>query len=300
YTLAMGDVAVRLAHYEQAMFHYTQCITFLDERRMNNANLRVRALLGLGLTHLLTGYSVSALNYYTEALRVSGKDSCSEYLPDIYYGLCEISRHQPHDERALDYGKKALQLYIERGNKGLECQMRNILGRIYSQMGDFEASNACYTESLALAMNVGSETMTLNNYIALADLCLAKGKSEEAWRYCALALDYRTKMPHPLSVGRMYLTCGKVAEALAKGAESQERMKQAIAYYKQAAEQLQNAGTSSDLLAEAYSRLAQVQEAAGYLHLALASWHSACNALRSYEHEIPLFQQRSAFQLSQR
>ncbi|HEU5382677.1 MAG TPA: tetratricopeptide repeat protein, partial [Ktedonobacteraceae bacterium] len=155
YTLAMGDVAVRLAHYEQAMFHYTQCITFLDERRMNNANLRVRALLGLGLTHLLTGYSVSALNYYTEALRVSGKDSCSEYVPDIYYGLCEISRHQPNDERALDYGKKALRLYIERGNKVLECQMRNILGRIYYQMGDFESSNACYTESLALAINVG-------------------------------------------------------------------------------------------------------------------------------------------------
>src|SRR5581483_8550640 len=36
YLLVLGDVATNLWHYEQAIQHYTQCLKFLDERRMND------------------------------------------------------------------------------------------------------------------------------------------------------------------------------------------------------------------------------------------------------------------------
>lgn len=275
YILVMGDVAVNLAHFEQATRHYTQCIKFLDERRMNDPRLRLRALLGLALVHTLTGYHSSAIKYYTEALRVCGEDSRCEQLPDIYYGLCDAYRHQGQFERALDYGEKALKLYMERGNKQLECQVRSILGRVYYQMRDFASSNSYYTESLALAMSVGSETMTLNNYTALADLRLAEERPEEAWRYCEMALDYSPKVPRPYYVGMMYLVCGKVAEALAKDSEKQQQIKKAISYYEKAVEKLRGGETGSEVLSEAYSRLAQILEVSGRQDLALTYWRSA-------------------------
>lgn len=275
YILVMGDVAVNLARYEEATRHYALCIKFLDERRMNDVNLRLRALLGLGLANTMTGYYPSALKYYKEALRVCGEDPRNEHLPTIYYGLCDVYRHQAQFEQALDYGKKALQLYTERGNKQLICQVRSILGRVYYQMGDFSAANSCYTESLALAMSVGSETMALNNYAALADLRLEEGKPEEAWRYCELALDHSAKVPRNNYVGMMYIVCGKVAESLAKGAEAQEQTEKAISYYEKAVEKLKITDARSDVLSEAYSRLAQILETTGRQDLALTYWRSA-------------------------
>lgn len=277
YILVLGDVAVNLWRYEEAMRHYTQCISFLDERRMNDVNLRIRALLGLGLTQMMTGYYSSALKYYEEALRVCGNDTRNARLPDIYYGLCDAHRHLGNFDCALEYGKKALQLYTERADKKLMGQVRNILGRVYYQMGDFQASDSYYTEALALAMSSRSDTMVLNNFTALADLRLQEEKPEEAWRYCQMALDYCENVSRDYYVGMMYIVCGKVAEALAKGAEEQKARSQiqsAISYYKKAAETLKPTEARSEL-AEAYGLLAQILEVSGQQDLAFTYWRSA-------------------------
>src|SRR5579883_2719139 len=64
YLLVMGDVASRLRSYDQAIEHYTLCLRLLGERRMNDPNRRIRALLGLGRCYLETGSSTNALEYY--------------------------------------------------------------------------------------------------------------------------------------------------------------------------------------------------------------------------------------------
>lgn len=265
YLLALGDMAVTLARYEEASQHHALCLKCLDERRMNHAHLRLRALLGLGLAQTMIGSYASALTSYQEALRLCGKNPRSEHVPTIYYGLCDIYHHQGQYAHALDAGKQALQLATKRGEMQLVCQVRHSLGRIYAQMGNVEEANACLFEALALALRMGSRSVILHTYIALADLSLQEGKPEEAWHYCEIALVYTKTAQRASSLGKLYFMCGKVAEARANAAEEQGWTQEAIAYYEQAVERLRSDDPLSDRLAEVYGRLAEVLETAGQL-----------------------------------
>ena len=289
YILVLGNVAANLGRYEEAARHYIQCIKFLDERRMNDVRLRIKALCGLGMTHTVTGYFANALDYYAEALRLCGANTLDSNLPDIYYGLCDAHRHLGNLDQALKYGKEALQLYIERSDRKRTCRMRNILGRVYYQMGDFASASSSYTEALALAMSVESPGMVLNNFTALADLRLVEEKPGEARRFCELALDYCKNVSQNHFVGMMYIVCGKVAEAQAKqasGRKASDFTAEAISFYKQAVDVLSSTEARVEL-ADAYGRLAQVLEDSGQQGQALDYWRSAYSA-RSGPEESPL------------
>jgi tetratricopeptide (TPR) repeat protein len=277
YLLVLGDVASNLWRYEEAIQHYTRCLKFLDERRMNDANRRIRALLGLGLAHMATGYVPNALEYYEQALRLCNNDTRQKHLPDLYYGLSDAYCRLGEFERALEYGNKALQLYTERDDKDLIGRIRSLLGHIYCAKGDLQTSNAYYTEALATAMSRESIGAIFNTFTALADLRLQEGKPEEAWRYCEMALDYSKKVPRPYFVGKMDLVCGQVMEARAQkagGRQRQEYLEQAVSYYEQAVKQFKQTDARPDL-AEAYSRLAHLLEEAGRQDQAIGIWKSA-------------------------
>jgi len=277
YLLVLGDVASNLWRYEEAIQHYTRCLKFLDERRMNDTIRRIRALRGLGLAHMATGYISNALEYYEQALRLCNNDTLYLQLPDLYYGLSDAYCRLGEYERALEYGNKALELYTERDDKDLICRVRSLLGHIYCQKGDLQTSNACYTEALALAMSRESVGAIFNTFTALAELRLQEDKPEEAWRYCEMALDYSKKVPRPYFVGKMDLICGQVMEARAQrtgGRQRQESLDQAVDYYEQAVRQFKQTDARPDL-AEAYSRLAHILEEAGRQDQAIGIWKSA-------------------------
>jgi len=277
YLLVLGDVATNLWHYEQAIQHYTQCLKFLDERRMNDTNRRIRALLGLGVAHTATGYPTNALEYYDQALRLCNGDTRQKNLPDIYYGLGDAYYRLNDIERALENGKKALHLYTERGEKEYICQVQTLLGEIYARKGDLQAANASYTDALAQATSVERSGTIFTCLTALAELRLREGKPEDAWRYCDMALDYSQKVPRPYFVGRMYMACGKVMQErakLASGRQAREYREKATSYYEQAVEELRKTDVRPDL-AEAYSLLAHLLEESGRQDRAIATWRSA-------------------------
>lgn len=289
YLLILGDVAANLWHYEQAIQHYTQCIKFLDERRMNDTNRRIRALLGLGLSHLETGYPTNALEYYQQALRLCNNDTRQPYLPHIYYGLSDTYCQLEHFDRALEYGKKALQLYTERGEKHYICRIRSLLGHMYRQVGNLQTANEFYTEALALAMSTESIGAIFTCLTALAELRLQENRPEDAWRYCEMALDYSSKVPRPYFMGKMYMICGRVMEARARkarGQEAQEAIERAVSYYEQAVKAFKQTDARPKL-AEAYSLLAHLLEESGRQDQAITVWKSAYAARAGFE-DAPL------------
>ncbi|MGH2480483.1 MAG: hypothetical protein ACRDHW_12580, partial [Ktedonobacteraceae bacterium] len=75
YLLLLGQTANELGYYEEATRHYTQCLAFLDERRMNIPRVRIKARCGLGSAYTQTGLYALALTHYEDALRLSSADS---------------------------------------------------------------------------------------------------------------------------------------------------------------------------------------------------------------------------------
>lgn len=285
YQLLMGDIAVNMGHHEEAMRHYRRCIKFLDERRMNIPSVRIRALQAMGTLSVITGFYDMALIHYEAALRLcneQSEDSQHPGLPNIYYGLCDMYRQKGNFPQALEYGEKALQIYIARNQQDMIARMRNLLGRVSYQMRDFPKAGTYYTEALALTMVHGGPVLSLTNLTALADLRRAEGELAEAWRYCNMALEYSPKLPPGTGhfIGMMYIVCGKVKQAKAEAATGQraaEMLERAISFYQRAIEALK-ATDAKVVLGEAYQRLAQALEASGQQDQAMACWKSAYSA----------------------
>lgn len=277
YLLLLGSLAINLECYEEATGHYTQCIKFLDERRMNIPGVRIKARCGLGTAYTRTGFHAVALTHYQDALSLIGEDTTHPDLPDIYYGLCDVYRYLGNFEQAFPLGKRALQLYVDGCDRVMEARMRNLLGRICYQMRAFQDASSYYTEALALAASVGDAALIMLNFTGLADARRAEGLLEEAHDYCERALTYQDSISDGRAWGMMYVVYGKVVEAEAGRAHGQlvgELLDQAIVWYKKAEALLLPLRANVEL-AELYGRLAQILETAGRQGEALAYWKSA-------------------------
>lgn len=283
YQLIMGNIATNMGHHEEGMRHFRKCIKFLDERRMNIPTVRIQALMGMGTLSVITGFYDAALIHYEEALRLCNDEHPN--LPDIYHGLCDLYRQKGNFPRALECGKKALQIYTERSQSVMVGRVRNLLGRVCYQMRDFEQADAYYTEALAISMVNSSPIMPLNNLVALADLRREEGRLDEAWRYCNMAQEYAPRLPPGTGhfTGMMYIVCGKVKEAesqAARGQRARELLTSAISYYERAVQELKTTDARV-ALSEAYQRLAQALENSGRQDLAITYWKSAYSASSS-------------------
>lgn len=277
YLLLLGAIAINLGRYEEATRHYTQCIKFLDERRMNIPSVRIKARCGLGTAYMQTGFYAVALTHYQDALHLSGEQSAHPDLPDIYYGLCGVHRRLGNFEQAYSVGKRALQWYVDRFDKQMEGRMRNLLGCICYQMHDFQCASSYYAEALALAMDGENSTLIMLNLTALADVRLDEGSLEEARRYCERALEHLDRVADGHFQGMVYMVQGKVLEAEAGQAREQstrELLAEAVAWYKKAEAVLSPLQARVEL-AEVYGRLAQILEATGQHSEALAYWKMA-------------------------
>ncbi len=266
YLLLLGNTAVDLGRYEEATRHYTRCIKFLDERRMNITNVRIKARCGLGFAYTQTGFYTVALTHYEDALRLCGEDTTRADLPEIYAGLCDIHRHLGHFAPALEYGKQALQLSLARADKPLEMRMYTALGHICSQTRDFRAAASYYTEALTLAISASSPVTILNIFTALADVRLEEGLLQEARHYCEQALAYVGSVQDDRCQGMFYLVYGKVTEAEANEFGSKPAgnlLREALSWYQKAETALSTIRAAGAELAEVYGRLAQLLETSG-------------------------------------
>ena len=113
YLLCLGNAAIHLNRYEEASQHYTQCLKLLSGRRVNLPQVRIKARYSLGMTCIMSGLYVMAIQHYEEALLLCKNISEDENLPEIYYGLCDANRLLGKFESAYTYGVKRLPMLID-------------------------------------------------------------------------------------------------------------------------------------------------------------------------------------------
>ena len=276
YLLWLGNAAVNNSYYEDAASYYQRCLSILDMRRVHLPHVRVRALLGYAMTCIPLGLYPLAIQQYEKALQVSEKEKLPEDLPHIYYGLTDAHRFAGHFGEAYDYGKLALAMYQERGDRYYECRMLNLIGRIALQLGDYRAAADYYMDSLSIATLEDFVGMRLLDFVALADLRLDEGRLDEARQYCKDARDLcvAIKDDHHMC-GLMYMTCGKVAHREASQEQDEPARKlllyEALEHYDKARDHFDRTQAYAHLK-EVYGRLAEVYEALQRPAEALACW----------------------------
>ncbi len=281
YLLWLGNAAVNFSYHEDAAYYFSYCLKILDMRRVHLPAVRIKALDGCAMTCISLGLYPSAIQYYEQALQVTKKEKLEDDLPHIYYGLADAHRQSGHFDEAYAYGKEALAIYQERGDRISICRTMNILGRIAYQLGDYSAAADHYMESLAIANLDNLVRLQLINYVAMAELRLDENLLDEARSFCAYADEICSQIDGDHDVcGMMYLVHGKVEQRAASQQQDQDAcllLQGALTYFEQARQHLSTIQARTTL-SQLYGHMAEVYETLGQSEKALVHWKQAFSA----------------------
>lgn len=288
--LRLGDAAVNLMQYEDAARHYTKCLKVLNDKKIQLPIARVKARYGLATTYLMRGQPAAAIQHYELALGLCLHLDDDEERGNIYYGICDAYRRSGDLIKAQLACAKALELYERATPRTDESQYmegvaHNMLGLIYTTLGDYRTASDHYTEALAIATSQNVTRMAMVNCTALARVRLIEGRLEEARRYCRRALEIieRLQSSDVYICGLAYLVCGKVAQAEAQRAEGEHRqrlLEEAVTWFEKATNKLSPTQAYSEVT-ELYGLWAEALEDLGRYKEALSCWKSGYEALSS-------------------
>ncbi len=286
YRLRLGQVAVLLAHYEDASRHFLHCLKIVHDRRIQRPLLRIEAQYNLAMTYKMRGSYALAIRNYEVALRLCRHHSLFDAVPDIYYGLSETYRCQGNFTKAHDAAREALRMYQENGNEPLQARMYNVLGKISLLLGDYNASEDYYDKSLILAMRNDRPRMIMLNCAALAELFLEQEQMMKAKDYARRALEAAEQVDAADLRGVVYTTLGKITLAEARALNTtahQSKFDEAISWFEKAVAEFRVTQSPVNLV-EVYSRLATLSEELGHAKEAIEYWKHAYEEKNNTKH----------------
>lgn len=287
YLLQLGIAAINLEHYLDAIFHLNLCLKVLHDRRVHLPKVRIQARYSLATAYMMRGSYSTAIERYQEAARLCEYYDRRDELPNVYYGLAEAYRHAKDLANAHEYAQKALDIYRERNNRVLECQIHNTLGSICYLLGQQQEAAKHYNESTLLANLINKPLVAMLNCAALAEMYIKEDDLSAARRHSELAREYVSRLERPTMLDSPYHISGKVAYAEAQKAEGATREKllqEAVAWYEKAIAYLKNTQVEADL-AELYGDYAYALEDLGRHKEAFALWRSGYQSLKDSKDE---------------
>jgi serine phosphatase RsbU (regulator of sigma subunit) len=138
------------------------------------------------------GNEDSAIELFNEGMRKTRQNI--ELQGRFLNGLGVIYMNRQQWDLSLEHFKRSLKLIEGMDQTMLESKILSDLGIYYFRKRDFEKSFEYQEASLAIRLERGLQSPAITNYIKLAELCLAAGKTEEAARYGELAANQSEKL----------------------------------------------------------------------------------------------------------
>ena len=278
YLLILGNLALKLEAIAEATRHYTQALACLNERRMNDQQVRIAVHCGLGRAYQQSGFFELARQHFTEALRLD--DASHPLVGVIYYGLSTVTARLGDSALATIYGQQAL-LEFQKCQKTIdEARTHALLGDIARQQNRPDEAILAYQAALALVQH--DLALRVMYQTALARLFLEAEKTATAWEWCEQASTNYADIPDVFIKGQLAILCGQVMEARYKQIEPESYLLDtANCWYTTAIEMFSSirAARAQDELATAYSHLARLLENLDSLDKALECYKAAYMSL---------------------
>lgn len=269
----LGRLACRVGQHEDAFRWYTRCMQHLDERRMNDPYLRIRALCGRGTVLLHMNAFQASLREFEHALVICQKEDLRD--PEVYAGLCKAHAALEQAELALPYGRTALRFTTDARQKNA---LRLLVGKLYAQLGETRAASALCLEAFEVARQEGEHDEAAQSLQLLAELDASQGQMSSARTLCEQA-QLHAEEGSSGRRGSLSLLRGKLALA-------EEKQEEATRWYNRAIQIFAEPGAGPEAiasLAEAHCALARIYEASGHLEQASFHWKAAYQAV----HPVP-------------
>jgi len=192
--IQMGKVYIALGNYDPALGAFGKSLELLPT---GPNPMRARALVNLGTIYSTRGDIQTGNAYALQALEVARQLHDDFQVSGILYNL-GFDRFDLNDwPGAAEYLRESLGLAEKLGDVGLQANANNMLGMLYTNLGDYATANVHLSQALKLARDRhlrGDLPYILNS---LADLQLRQGQWDVVETSLAeaeqLALEMETK-----------------------------------------------------------------------------------------------------------
>jgi tetratricopeptide (TPR) repeat protein len=154
----------------------------------------------------------TAIEYFNEGMQYSVEN------PDMYgrmlNGLGVVYMNLERWEDAIRYLEMSLANTLKEGKTMLRAKVLSDMGIYYFRQKQFEESFKYQEESLKLRLEAKLLSPAVTNYIRMADLCLASGKTKDALKYAEIAVEQSEKMKLHIKLYESYEVLSKIYESL--------------------------------------------------------------------------------------
>lgn len=143
----------------------------------------------LGLQYLNMAHFEWAERYFFQAIEVlEGFEKQSKTYAEIYNNLCQLYLEIKQYEKALDYGRKAVDYYKQSHDSFGEADTLMNLGRVYQTTKNIQLAKKSYEKALSLTRKYNLRFLELNALIRLGEISIEEKETETALSYLKMGL----------------------------------------------------------------------------------------------------------------
>ena len=236
--IELADAYTSNNEIDQAIEHYNEALKIA--KRQNNKKGKIRAYLGLGITHSrLDGHTQKAINYLTKASKISKARKYKKYRAKASIALGDTYRSNHQFQTANHYYQKAIKTAQKQGNKEDETVARLGLARASESMKKNDQAIENFQKALEIASEQENEQQEEQICIELGDALISDNQIENAISYYSKALEIARRQEHKrtqtcayLGIGNAYKMSNQIPQAIenyenalgiAKGTEDKRR-----------------------------------------------------------------------------
>ncbi|MFS8543731.1 MAG: tetratricopeptide repeat protein [Limnochordales bacterium] len=253
----LGSVYDRLGRYDQAVHHYERALLLYEEAVVPDpASYPTCSIIWL-LTHL--GLTCFAMGNREAAQRYLQRAEAMSQETQVYYRwgeLCRVSATLMADSgdrrRALEYAERAVAFCDSTGDQRGLVDALISLGSLRAQEDGWAAAEPCFTRALRVAEEIAHHDGKARVQAALAKWAAAEGDLDRAVALYEEAAKSASDQQEAVEIHR---SLADLLRARQEWEGAARHLETAIAFLEKA--------NRPKALAEAYSALAEIYEAAG-------------------------------------
>ncbi len=238
---ALGVVMQRTRQHSNCLDYYLSALNILEEKKIDNPNLKLKIFFNLGDTYSRLGQLKNADNYLKMALPLIDAYGNLNQISKLYMSL-GINYYEMGDlDQALKYSHMSMELSKTVENMELVAGLKTNLGMVYTQLGRYSEAESFLEESLKLKDNLNIEEKKSATIIEIARLNFYRNRLDCSLKYCNQGLKLLKKYPDPLEKGKAYHLIGLIKQQMYKQLTEKNITKKAEEYFAAANEAFQQA-----------------------------------------------------------
>ena len=182
----MGVLEMHFDEFASALEYLHKAMRTAED--LGNAIQQAVILNHMGRLYLKTTDMAEALRFFEKGRAISERHMQTQLLAENYRYSCDTCAALGEQDKALEYGQKALDLYREIGMHSGEAAILGSLGVIYTGAGAYSQALTYFERSQTLAKRDGNRTEMAKALKASAEVYLHTGELERALDYLEQAL----------------------------------------------------------------------------------------------------------------